>query len=264
MLGKPLEQFFASDSETDGWAQLLAGTHEHSTFRDLRCFYRDVLGNSRICRLAGRPIVDATRGFIGYRGTATDITEEVEAQARANHLALHDALTGLANRVLFHERLDGAFEGKRRDTRSISVLCLDLDHFKEVNDTLGHGVRGRSAREGRRASSPVRASRRHRRAAWWRRVRDHSSRRRRAGRGGCTQSANCRRDQRALHHRRPGAPHRRQHRGGGPGRDQQRPRQAAQMRRHRALPRQADRPRDRAFLRATDGQRTSGAKVARV
>ncbi len=139
VLGKPLEQFFASDSETDGWAQLLEGTNEHSTFRDLRCFYRDVSGNSRICRLAGRPIVDATRGFIGYRGTATDITEEVEAQARANHLALHDALTGLANRVLFHERLDGAFEGKRRDTQFISVLCLDLDHFKEVNDTLGHG-----------------------------------------------------------------------------------------------------------------------------
>ena len=139
VLGKPLEQFFASDSETDGWAQLLEGTHEHSTFRDLRCFYRDVSGNSRICRLAGRPILDATRGFIGYRGTATDITEEVEAQARANHLALHDALTGLANRVLFHQRLDGAFEGNRRDTQWISVLCLDLDHFKEVNDTLGHG-----------------------------------------------------------------------------------------------------------------------------
>ena len=77
-------------------------------------------------------------GLIGYRGTATDITEEVEAQARANRLALRDSLTGLPNRVLFRERLDQAFEGSRHDTRRISVLCLDLDHFKEVNDTLGH------------------------------------------------------------------------------------------------------------------------------
>lgn len=138
VLGKPLEQFFANDTETDGWTQLLAGTHDKATFRDLRCLYRDVSGNTRICRLAGRPILDATRGFIGYRGTATDITEEVEAQARANHLALHDSLTGLPNRVLFRERLDQAFAGNRHDTRRISVLCLDLDHFKEVNDTLGH------------------------------------------------------------------------------------------------------------------------------
>ena len=140
VLGKPLEQFFATDTETDGWTQLLAGTHVQAAFRDLRCHYRDVSGNTRTCRLAGRPIMDSNKGFVGYRGTATDITEEVEAQARANHLALHDSLTGLPNRVLFRERLDLAFEGNRHDTRSVSVLCLDLDHFKDVNDTLGHAT----------------------------------------------------------------------------------------------------------------------------
>lgn len=138
VLGRSLDHFFTTDTETDGWTSLLAGTHDHATFRDLRCHYRDVSGNIRTCRLAGRPIIDPNRGFIGYRGTATDITEEVEAQERANHLALHDSLTGLPNRVLFRERLEQAFEGNRHDTRRISVLCLDLDHFKEVNDTLGH------------------------------------------------------------------------------------------------------------------------------
>ena len=140
VLGKPLQQFFSSDAETDGWARLLSGTHKQSTFRDLRCFYRDVAGNTRICRLAGRPIIDSHQGFIGYRGTATDITEEVEAQARANHLALHDSLTGLPNRVMFREKLEAAFEGRRRDAQCVAVLCLDLDHFKEVNDTLGHAI----------------------------------------------------------------------------------------------------------------------------
>ena len=84
--------------------------------------------------------VDSQGVFIGFRGTATDITEEVEAQARAQHLALHDSLTSLPNRVLFAERLNMALGGRRRKAARVAVLCLDLDHFKEVNDTLGHAA----------------------------------------------------------------------------------------------------------------------------
>lgn len=140
VLGKTLEQFFASDTGSDGWSQLLEGTLGQTSFRNLRCCYRDAAGHKRVCRLAGRPILDAAGAFIGYRGTSTDITEEVEAQARASHLALHDSLTGLPNRVLFRERLNQCLHGSRHDAALISVMCLDLDHFKEVNDTLGHGA----------------------------------------------------------------------------------------------------------------------------
>ena len=94
----------------------------------------------RICRLAGRPILDGQNNFVGYRGTATDITPEVEAHARANHLALHDPLTELPNRVLFRDRLNLALAKVERDSSQLAVFCLDLDYFKEVNDTLGHGV----------------------------------------------------------------------------------------------------------------------------
>jgi Diguanylate cyclase, GGDEF domain len=59
------------------------------------------------------------------------------ASRRLRHLALHDALTGLPNRTLFHERVERAIKGGRPGS-SVAVLLVDLDRFKEVNDTLGH------------------------------------------------------------------------------------------------------------------------------
>lgn len=140
VMDKTLDQFFSSDSDSDGWRRLIDGTHDHTSFRDLRCCYRDSDGHTRICRLAGRPILNEAGEFLGFRGTATDITDEVEAQERASHLAHHDALTGLPNRVLFRERLNVALASNVAQTSRVSVICLDLDHFKEVNDTMGHGA----------------------------------------------------------------------------------------------------------------------------
>src|SRR5690606_22026618 len=70
--------------------------------------------------------------------TATDITAEIEAGRRAEYLAMHDALTGLPNRVLLLERLEQAIAGVSRCRDMAALLLLDLDRFKDVNDTLGH------------------------------------------------------------------------------------------------------------------------------
>jgi diguanylate cyclase (GGDEF)-like protein/PAS domain S-box-containing protein len=70
----------------------------------------------------------------------SDITKVKESQDKLDHLAHHDPLTGLPNRLLFHDRLQHAMVRAARADRQLAVMFIDLDRFKTVNDTLGHHV----------------------------------------------------------------------------------------------------------------------------
>jgi diguanylate cyclase (GGDEF)-like protein/PAS domain S-box-containing protein len=69
-----------------------------------------------------------------------DITERKATERRLTQLALHDALTGLPNRVSFERRIEEALQRRRRSGGQLALMVLDLDHFKKVNDSLGHAA----------------------------------------------------------------------------------------------------------------------------
>jgi diguanylate cyclase (GGDEF)-like protein/PAS domain S-box-containing protein len=75
-----------------------------------------------------------------YVSFVLDITERKQTEEHLAHLAHHDPLTGLPNRVLFHERLTEALQVAARHTQLLALLFLDLDGFKAINDTHGHGI----------------------------------------------------------------------------------------------------------------------------
>jgi diguanylate cyclase (GGDEF)-like protein/PAS domain S-box-containing protein len=88
-----------------------------------------------------------------------DITDRKQAEEKLYHQASHDALTGLYNRLMFYELLQQAMERAKRNEQKVALLFMDLDGFKQVNDTLGHAVGDRLLQEvASRLKSRMRAS----------------------------------------------------------------------------------------------------------
>lgn len=105
----------------------------------LRCTHYSLQGAERTSNIAVRPIVRDDR-VVGYLGIASDITQEVDNQSRLFHLSQHDALTGLPNRTQMQAFLNRTLENRFEPGFSLTMLNLDLDSFKPVNDVFGHSI----------------------------------------------------------------------------------------------------------------------------
>lgn len=94
-------------------------------------------GSERSVFEQGVPVLDAAGRAVGVEGFTQDITERVDAELRIAHLARHDAVTGLPNRIFFEELGGPALERARRDGEACALVHLDLDRFKSINDAIG-------------------------------------------------------------------------------------------------------------------------------
>ena len=88
--------------------------------------------------ISGKPQFDRDNEFVGYRGSARDITADRESRRETGRMAQYDSLTGLANRHRMTKRLTSTLIAYKAAKRSCALMMLDLDRFKQVNDTLGH------------------------------------------------------------------------------------------------------------------------------
>jgi diguanylate cyclase (GGDEF)-like protein len=90
--------------------------------------------------LSGNPIFDERGRFLGFRGIGTDLTEQRRSEQEISRLARFDSLTSLPNRAMMRQTLDEALRNSTHRQRGCSMFLIDLDRFKNVNDTLGHPI----------------------------------------------------------------------------------------------------------------------------
>lgn len=120
----------------DEWFERNA--REGQPFRDL--LHRSITKSGTVIwqQVSGMPVRDARGRLVGFRGTGADVTSRKQAEERIQYLATRDALTGLPNRALLGDRAGQAILAAARSRGMLAVLLFDLDHFKLVNDSLGH------------------------------------------------------------------------------------------------------------------------------
>lgn len=118
--------------------EMLKVLQAHQDFADYVVHFNDAAGKLVYLRISGKPILNDDGSFAGYRGVGRDVTETIAQSRKVEFLASHDELTGLPNRSMFRQRLEHAVAKAAREGNQVLLLFFDLDHFKTVNDTLGH------------------------------------------------------------------------------------------------------------------------------
>jgi diguanylate cyclase (GGDEF)-like protein/PAS domain S-box-containing protein len=137
--GQPLQQMLIPvEGEGDG-RSLGLKLNTRKSFSNLTV-QADDEKHDVVLKLSGRPLHDDDTNFLGFRGSAFDVTEDFRSEEEANRLAKFDSLTGLANRHRMEQRIDSTLHTFKSAKRSAALMMLDLDKFKQVNDTLGHAA----------------------------------------------------------------------------------------------------------------------------
>ncbi|PKP95482.1 MAG: GGDEF domain-containing protein, partial [Alphaproteobacteria bacterium HGW-Alphaproteobacteria-14] len=139
LLGQPLTGIFtAADREGRGKSlPLMLAAHKAFSGMAVHAARRQ---GGAVLRLAGHPLFTPDGQFAGFRGTGADITDEYHREAETERLTRFDTLTGLSNRHRMAQHIDATLTAFKAARRNCAVMMIDLDRFKQVNDTLGHAA----------------------------------------------------------------------------------------------------------------------------
>ncbi|MFS2225960.1 EAL domain-containing protein [Pantoea sp. B65] len=134
-LGRPLTDFLQIGTLSASQITDLPLSGGHLTLK--HCCYYSAQQYQRYCTMVVKR-VQVSENKTGFRGTATDVTLEVEAQERVRYLSSHDELTGLPNRLRMKEFLEGKLRVQPTTEHPLVMIMVDLDKFKPINDLYGH------------------------------------------------------------------------------------------------------------------------------
>ena len=147
MLGYTKEEFFnyyetfhtddpMNDLVIENTEKVLAGEAQEPYHVSI--YHKD--GSVRILEVMEQPVFNTKGEVVEVEGIARDITYIIKTQNELNYLAQHDALTGISNRLKLYTEMEDIISRSKREENKFAVLFFDLDHFKNINDTLGHDV----------------------------------------------------------------------------------------------------------------------------
>jgi diguanylate cyclase (GGDEF)-like protein/PAS domain S-box-containing protein len=156
MRGKPVLAFMDPNAQAAFVANRDRRQQDHQAEHEFRFRRKD--GSELWVLLEASPDRDQAGNYVGSLAMVTDVTERRRAQKALEHQTRHDGLTGLPNRLMLAERLAEALTAAQSEHQQVGVLVLDLDHFKEVNETFGPQAGDRLLEQvGPRLQSEVRA-----------------------------------------------------------------------------------------------------------
>src|SRR4029450_7568434 len=142
LLGRQFNDLLSVDNShgTGGEEHKTLGFHLSARFPFAEVVVRAATNEDVHWSLSGNPIFDEQGRFMGFRGIGTDLTEQRRSEQEISRLARFDSLPGLPNRAMMRQTLDEALRNASRRQKGCALFLIDLDRFKNVNDTLGHPI----------------------------------------------------------------------------------------------------------------------------